>query len=66
MTLKQLLEHLNYLAEKKPEALEMNVKFVDEIDETSCNLTEIFIVSQMNHLTKKIEQFVEIAGNKYD
>lgn len=65
MILKQLLEHLNYLAEKKPEALEMSVKLVDEIDETQYTPTEIFIVSQMNHLTKQIERFVEIAGNKY-
>lgn len=66
MKLKQFLEQLNQLAKERPEALEMEVKLCDEIEDASINITAICIVSQMNHLTNKIEKRVEIEGNKYE
>ena len=44
----------------------MEVRLCDEIEDTSNNITAISIVSEMNHLTKKIEKYVEIEGNKYE
>lgn len=66
MLLRDLLKRLNQLAKEKPEILEMEVRLCDEIEDTSNNITAISIVSQMNHLTKKIEKYVEIEGNKYE
>lgn len=66
MLLCDLLKMLNQLAKEKPEILKMEVRLCDEIEDTSNNITAISIVSQMNHLTKKIEKYVEIEGNKYE